>query len=71
MPDGPFKSMTMDREEREARRRRTVPASFWTSPGPFTVSMAPSVTCEKCGALVYEGDWPAEWCKGKPEDHER
>lgn len=70
MPDGSFKSMSMDREEREARRR-SVPPSFFSQKEPqrWTVSMEPSVTCEKCGGLVYPGDWP--FCKGKPEGHER
>lgn len=25
--------------------------------------------CDKCGALLFAGDWP--WCSGNREDHER
>jgi hypothetical protein len=25
--------------------------------------------CDRCHAIVFEGDWP--WCGGKPEGHQR
>ncbi len=53
MPDTPFKAM--GRESREF--------TLWPNPN------RKAVPCEKCGGLVYEGDWP--FCRGNAKDHER
>lgn len=64
MPDGPFKGMAPDPDSEPRGRKALVTALG----GPVGV---PAIECEKCGGMVYEGDWPAGWCKGNPEDHER
>jgi hypothetical protein len=56
MPDGPRRSMLPDPDSQKRKRE------------PGTLPL-PVETCEKCGGLIFEGDWP--WCKGDRKDHER
>lgn len=59
MPDTPFKAM--GREPRTQAQRFADYFGGGHRPN--------SVTCEKCGGRVAEGDWP--FCKGDPADHRR
>jgi hypothetical protein len=53
--DGNFKGMTPDPDSQKRKRE---------------LGTIPVETCEKCGGLIFEGDWP--WCKfGDPRTHER
>jgi hypothetical protein len=58
MPDTPFKAMG---RERRIELRDTFPEN-WYAGHPDK--------CEKCGGMVWTGDWP--YCRpGHPEDHRR
>lgn len=61
-----FRSMTPDRDsnthpENHARKTAALMGDY---------PRGETTRCEKCGGLIYSGDWP--WCgKGGKADHER
>ncbi len=67
MPDTPFKAMGRERHVGDARDEAEFIA--WLEHANRIASAA--VTCEKCGGMVREGDWPFCRGEGHAADHNR